>query len=353
MKRPFIASVVFHLAFLGLLLLGLPHGVRMLPIDEPIAVEIVGIAAAPEPSEEPPTPAPAEAAPLPPRVAASPPPPPPAPARPAPEPVAQPEPPPPPPPLPEPIVAPEPPPPEPLPEPIVAAEPPPPPPPPPAPEPVPAPPEPTPERASPPPPPSRPIARPARPTPPPPAPVEQAAPAPPPPPAPPRQEARPEPAPEPPRPELAPPEQDFAALLRAVEAQARRVEAPERREGTGTAEAARQSTPAQTVAENVSLSANELAAIRRQIERCWNVPVGVPGIETMRVSLRIQLETDGSVRAVDIEDRSRFDQDARFRTVAESARRAVLTCRLDLPADKYVVWRDMVLTFSPGDALSG
>jgi hypothetical protein len=59
------------------------------------------------------------------------------------------------------------------------------------------------------------------------------------------------------------------------------------------------------------------------------------------------------VREVSIEDRNRFDQDTGFRTVAESARRAVLTCRLDLPADKYAVWRDMVLTFSPGDALSG
>jgi hypothetical protein len=148
-------------------------------------------------------------------------------------------------------------------------------------------------------------------------------------------------------------EDDFAALLRSVEQQARRVEAPEARQGTGSADVARPVPQAASIADTVSLSANELSAIRRQIERCWNVPVGVPGIETMRVSLRIQLEADGSVRAVDIEDRNRFEQDPRFRTVAESARRAVLSCRLTLPAEKYVVWRDMVLTFSPGDALSG
>jgi hypothetical protein len=238
--------------------------------------------------------------------------------------------------------------PEPVPEVLAAPEPAP------APEPIPTPPEPEPERASaPPPPPARPIARPARPKPPEqPEPAVETATAPPPPPPPqPAPERRPEP--EPAERELAPAEQDFAALLRAVEQQARRVEAPERRAGTGTADVERQSTPAQAVAEEVTLSASELSAIRRQIERCWNVPVGVPGIETMRVSLRIQLESDGSVRAVDIEDRSRFDQDPRFRTVAESARRAVLSCRLDLPAEKFVVWRDMVLTFSPGDALSG
>jgi hypothetical protein len=345
MKRPLLASLVFHLAFLGLLVLGVPQASRHLPVEEPIAVEIVGIAAAPEPSDEPPTEAPAEAAPLPPRAAASPPPPPPPPVqRPAPEPVVA-EAPPPPPPAPEP----EPPPaPEPMmPEPLAALEPIP------APSPPPPEPEPEPEQVSPPPPPARPIARPARPSPPPePEPPVETATAPPPPPQP-APERRPEPEPEPAERELAPAEQDFAALLRAVEQQARRVEAPERREGTGSADVERQSTPAQAVAENVSLSASELAAIRRQIERCWNVPVGVPGIETMRVSLRIQLESDGSVRAVDIEDRSRFDQDPRFRTVAESARRAVLSCRLDLPADKFVVWRDMVLTFSPGEALSG
>jgi hypothetical protein len=362
MKRPLIASLLFHMTFLGLLLLGLPRSSGLPPVEEPVAVEIVGIASAPEIPDEPPTPALAEAAPLPPRVAATPaPPPPPPPARPTPEPEPTPEP------VPEPVAEPEPPAPEPIPEPLVAAEPPPPPPPPPPapapppePEPVPA------EAAPPPPPPARPVARPQRPVqqaapvpppPPPPAPPPQVAerptPPPPPPPAPPPPAPRETARAEEPSPDVEPAEDDFAALLRSVEQQARRVEAPERREGTGNANVQRPVPQAAAVAETVSLSASELAAIRRQIERCWNVPVGVPGIETMRVSLRIQLEADGSVRAVDIEDRSRFEQDPRFRTVAESARRAVLSCRLTLPAEKYVVWRDMVLTFSPGDALSG
>lgn len=203
-------------------------------------------------------------------------------------------------------------------------------------EPEPAP-EPTPE--PPPPPVPQVVARPARP-----------APAlPPPPPAEPVERS----VAEEPSPDVEAAEDDFAALLRSVEAQARRVEAPERRQGTGNADVARQVAPAPANERNITLSASELAGIRRQIERCWNVPVGVPGLETMRVSLRIQLEADGTVREVSIEDRSRLDNDSGFRTVAESARRAVLTCRLSLPAEKYVVWRDMVLTFSPGDALSG
>jgi hypothetical protein len=210
-------------------------------------------------------------------------------------------------------------------------------------------------------PPARPIARPARPEPVGPEPVEQAVepepePAPDPPVA--RVAARPAPPAEPePQPDTTrdpePAEDDFASLLRSVEEQARRVEAPEQREGTGSADVERQVPPAAATTANVSLSASELAGIRQQIERCWNVPVGVPGIETMQVDLRIQLESDGMVREVSIEDSDRFARDPGFRTVAESARRAVLTCRLDLPAEKYAIWRDMVLTFSPGDALSG
>ena len=164
--------------------------------------------------------------------------------------------------------------------------------------------------------------------------------------------AEPEPQPDTTR-DPEPAEDDFASLLRSVEEQARRVEAPERREGTGSADVERQVPPAAATTANVSLSASELAGIRQQIERCWNVPVGVPGIESMRVDLRIQLESDGMVREVSIEDSGRLAQDPGFRTVAESARRAVLTCRLDLPIEKFAVWRDMVLTFSPGDALSG
>jgi len=347
MKRPLVASLLFHLAFLGLLVVGLPQTTRLLSVEEPIAVDIVGVASAPEPIEEPPAPAPAEAAPLPPRAAASPAPAPPPPPAPEPEPEPEPEP------------APEP---EPEPAPDPAPEPEPEPAPPPAPEPEP---EPAPERAQPPAPPARPIARPARPQP-----VQQAEPEPEPatetPPPVSQVVARPaRPTPPPAEPvveaaaaEEAPPDvepaaDDFAALLRSVEQQARRVEAPERRQGTGSADVERQVTPAPASELNVTLSASELAGIRRQIERCWNVPVGVPGLEAMRVSLRIQLEADGSVREVSIEDQGRLDSDSGFRTVAESARRAVLTCRLSLPAEKYVVWRDMVLTFSPGDALSG
>jgi colicin import membrane protein len=46
--------------------------------------------------------------------------------------------------------------------------------------------------------------------------------------------------------------------------------------------------------------------------------------------------------------------DPTFRAVAESARRAVDRCSpLQLPPDKYSLWRDIVMSFYPEDAVSG
>lgn len=165
--------------------------------------------------------------------------------------------------------------------------------------------------------------------------------------------AKPEPKPAPPRPS-AEAEDSFAALLKSVERLERRVRAEQTTPGQGRSEVrlpeARGTTPR---AAEEGLSQSEIDAIRRQIERCWNVPVGVRGIETMQVRLRIVLNRDGSVARVGIEDQARMAVDPAFRVVAESAQRAVLSCHLTLPPEKYELWREMVMTFYPGDALRG
>jgi hypothetical protein len=59
------------------------------------------------------------------------------------------------------------------------------------------------------------------------------------------------------------------------------------------------------------------------------------------------------VQQVSIEDGGRMS-DPTFRAVAESARRAVDRCSpLQLPPDKYSLWRDIVMSFYPEDAVSG
>jgi hypothetical protein len=111
---------------------------------------------------------------------------------------------------------------------------------------------------------------------------------------------------------------------------------------------------AQSLLGQGRLTMSELDALRRQIYGCWAVPVGAIGLEEIVVHLRIQVGPDRSVQQVTIQDQARVERDATFRTVAESARRAVERCSpLHLPADKYAEWRDIMMSFSPKDAVNG
>ena len=89
-------------------------------------------------------------------------------------------------------------------------------------------------------------------------------------------------------------------------------------------------------------------AIKQKVERNWSVPAGVLDAGELVVTLRIQLAPDGSVRRVEIVDDG---VGANYRTMAESARRAVLKASpfdaLARYVDKYEGWRVITMTFSP------
>jgi outer membrane biosynthesis protein TonB len=95
-------------------------------------------------------------------------------------------------------------------------------------------------------------------------------------------------------------------------------------------------------------------AVRRQIERCWNPPVGAPKAEDLIVDLRLEVNPDGTVRTVDVADSSRMNSDPYYRAAAESAVRAVLNprCRkLKLPPEKYDEWKILIIGFDPREML--
>lgn len=101
------------------------------------------------------------------------------------------------------------------------------------------------------------------------------------------------------------------------------------------------------------MSVSQLDAIRSQIQRCWNVPSGVKDDYSLVVVLRMSVERNGVVTAVDYENKSRYNSDAVYRAAVDSAVRAVRTCSplKNLPLDKYDSWREMELTFDPKDML--
>lgn len=103
------------------------------------------------------------------------------------------------------------------------------------------------------------------------------------------------------------------------------------------------------------LTISELDAIAGRLRACWNLDPGAMGIEEMIVEIRAELNQNGTVRKVEILDSGRYKSDTHFRSVADSAKRAVYICApysilADKYAEKYDMWKVMRLRFNPLDA---
>ena len=110
-------------------------------------------------------------------------------------------------------------------------------------------------------------------------------------------------------------------------------------------------------ARELSVSQKDLLGMK--LRACWNIDAGVRGIQDMLVEIRAYLNKDGSVSDVKILNGKRYKKDAAFRSVAESARRAVYICaeKEDSPfllfsqnyAEDYENWKTLLLRFNPVD----
>ena len=103
----------------------------------------------------------------------------------------------------------------------------------------------------------------------------------------------------------------------------------------------------------VTLSQNELDALRARLRECWNVPVGVAEARDLIVTVRIQFKQDGSLQT---EPRlMNSGGHPAFQVAAESALRAVRTCApfSFLPVAKYEAWKDVIVDFDPRDMFRG
>ena len=98
------------------------------------------------------------------------------------------------------------------------------------------------------------------------------------------------------------------------------------------------------------LTVSEVDAVRRQFEKCWNVPIGARNPEELVVEVKVRVNRDRTVLDAVPVDQARMASDTFFRAMAESARRAVLNknCSpLRLPPDKYDAWKEMTVVFDP------
>ncbi len=100
------------------------------------------------------------------------------------------------------------------------------------------------------------------------------------------------------------------------------------------------------------ITISEQDALRAQLEKCWNVPIGARDAENMTVEILMKINPDRTLFDAKLIDKTRYNSDHFYRAVAESAMRAVrspLCSPFLLPADKYDVWKRTIVRFNARD----
>ncbi len=108
------------------------------------------------------------------------------------------------------------------------------------------------------------------------------------------------------------------------------------------------------------LSVSEKDMIGIKLRACWNVDSGARGVQDMLIEIRVFLSKEGIVKDAKILNETRYNKDTAFRSVAESARRAVYVCdkkKEDSPfklfaqnyEQTYDSWKTLLLRFNPLD----
>lgn len=95
-----------------------------------------------------------------------------------------------------------------------------------------------------------------------------------------------------------------------------------------------------------ALTLSEMDALRAQMQRCWNPPIGLAGGEELVIAVQIRLTPDGGVES--ITEIGAVGVGPLYDVAADAARRAVIQCQpYKLPPQKYEVWKDVQVTFDP------
>lgn len=174
------------------------------------------------------------------------------------------------------------------------------------------------------------------------------------PPPPTKELAPPEPKPvEKPKPEEKPVEQDqqedFSSLLKNLQESK-----PDVQEDLPEAKVADAPAPAPAAPFSQNLTMSEFDLLTQQLQRCWSIQAGARYAEDLVVEVRVIVNRERRVLSAAIVDQWRYGQDSYFRAAADSAIRAINSpqCEiLNVPPDKYDIWKDMIVTFDPRDML--
>lgn len=132
-------------------------------------------------------------------------------------------------------------------------------------------------------------------------------------------------------------ESDFESLVKSIAKEPAAEATPDKPKKEAAADPQESTGPIAQEYSAVPLTTGEEDGIRAAIEQRWSIPAGMANIEQYKVQLRLYMRQDGTVEKIEVVNPS---NDPGYRTIAESARRAVLMTqqelgRLPIPADKY------------------
>jgi hypothetical protein len=88
--------------------------------------------------------------------------------------------------------------------------------------------------------------------------------------------------------------------------------------------------------------------VESQIQRCWNIPVGIADLTAMRIQIRFRLNQDGSLNGPPEILGQQGERLSGFAAFRDSAIRAVRMCApFRLPPEWYGQWQVIDYTFNP------
>lgn len=98
------------------------------------------------------------------------------------------------------------------------------------------------------------------------------------------------------------------------------------------------------------LGADTITRLKSHIQPCWNPPSAIEGASSLIVDIIVELNEDGEVIKVRIEDVLRYSTDEAFRLAANAAERAFKQCSPLIPPlspEDYEKWKSLKFRFDP------
>jgi hypothetical protein len=108
------------------------------------------------------------------------------------------------------------------------------------------------------------------------------------------------------------------------------------------------------IGEGSKLTASDEAIFKAAMARCWNVNIGAPNPERLKVQISFMLKRDGSlVGPPEVKNERQINRsgDQHWQAAKQAAVRAVLDCApYDLlPVERYETWQIVELNFDPSE----